>query len=500
VITATESGSASRHRVVGSLSLIVLAVLFTFSPAHGQTRAVAPNPIEGKWCGVVGFPQDREDICFEFKRNEQGEIFGSVYQPVANYYDTKLGKLKIDGDRYEISGVNLSLTMHSGELEGHYLYLQMPLSLKPADKLPVEKAVPEFPKGPGPIWQVKLGSAIYAPAVVRDGTTYVGTTGGVFHAISLKDGSFVWTFSAGRPMHGEPLATETAVFFVCDNGFLFKLDRKTGKEIWRYDLGDARVSRILPHPTVFEFDYKAPMPVLADGVVYVGSGDGSFHAVNAESGDRVWRFATPGKIRMDAVIDGPRVIFSSFDNSVYAIDRQTGHQVWKRDTRRPSDGSPALIDGKVIIGNHGSILDAINPVNGEFVWRVPFWGSAVASTAVPYGGLFYIGASDLRRVTCFDPKDGRVVWRTDVYGWEWGRPAVTGDFIYVGVGGVNPYPIRHLGSMTALDRKTGKISWRWPMPELPGVLVYGFASAPVIEGHMLVIGGVDGTLYAFPAQ
>ena len=216
-----------------------------------------------------------------------------------------------------------------------------------------------------------------------------------------------------------------------------------------------------------------------------------------------------GKVTIGQEFDG-KVILYSGDPAI----RQFAHELVSKSvqycqlttnsgiqyTFSTSDGSPALIDGKVIIGNHGSILDAINPVNGEFVWRVPFWGSAVASTAVPYGGLFYIGASDLRRVTCFDPKDGRVVWRTDVYGWEWGRPAVTGDFIYVGVGGVNPYPIRHLGSMTALDRKTGKISWRWPMPELPGVLVYGFASAPVIEGHMLVIGGVDGTLYAFPAQ
>jgi len=29
-----------------------------------------------------------------------------------------------------------------------------------------------------------------------------------------------------------------------------KLERATGKEIWRYELGDARVERVLPHPTV----------------------------------------------------------------------------------------------------------------------------------------------------------------------------------------------------------------------------------------------------------
>ena len=59
------------------------------------------------------------------------------------------------------------------------------------------------------------------------------------------------------------------------------------------------------------------------------------------------------------------------------------------------------------------------------VWRAPFWGSWVESSAVQYENLFYIGASDLRRVTCYDPTDGHVVWRTDVFGWNWGRPLVT---------------------------------------------------------------------------
>ena len=42
------------------------------------------------------------------------------------------------------------------------------------------------------------------------------------------------------------------MYFVCDNGFLFKLDRKTGKEVWRHDLGDAQVPRPLDHPILPE--------------------------------------------------------------------------------------------------------------------------------------------------------------------------------------------------------------------------------------------------------
>jgi outer membrane protein assembly factor BamB len=60
--------------------------------------------------------------------------------------------------------------------------------------------------------------------------------------------------------------------------------------------------------------------------------------------------------------------------------------------------------------------------------------------------------------------------------------------------------MRHLPAMTALDRATGRILWRWPMPVLPGVLYYGFAAPPVLAGSTVVIGGMDGTLYGFPAE
>ena len=34
----------------------------------------------------------------------------------------------------------------------------------------------------------------------------------------------------------------------------------------------------------------------------------------------------------------------------------------------------------------------------------------------------------------------------------------------------------------------------------PGVLTYGFTAPPALAGNVLVIGGMDGTLYAFPVD
>jgi outer membrane protein assembly factor BamB len=419
-------------RTILNICSAVLICTVTSTIALGQQLTTAGDPIEGKWYGTAGFPTDRVEIGFEFKRNNKHELKAYLYQPVVNFYGLEVpGVVSKAGDEYAVKEWALSLTLRDGKLEGTYFPLKGPISLERVEKLPAEVAVPALPKGPGPLWQTKLGASIYAPVAVRDGMAYVGTTGGMFYAINIKDGSFVWPFNAGRPIHGAALATDEHLYLVCDNGFLFKLERKTGKEIWRYDLGDAQVSRTLPHQVVdhsgdFDWDYTAPRPVLVNGVLFVGSGDKGLHAVNAVTGQRAWRFVTQGKIRTDAIVDGERVIFGSYDNTVYAVDRQSGKEVWKKDTRGPLTGSPVLVGDRLIVGNRNGLLAALNPATGETIWRMLFWGSAVESNAVPAGdGLFYIGSSDMRRVSLIDSKDGRVLWRTDVFGLAWPAPALT---------------------------------------------------------------------------
>jgi outer membrane protein assembly factor BamB len=267
--------------------------------------------------------------------------------------------------------------------------------------------------------------------------------------------------------------------------------------VWRYDLGDAQVARVLAHVAVFEYDYHGPRPLLADGTLYVGSGDGALHAIDDADGTRRWRYATGGKVRVSAVQSGAHVVFGSLDGTMYAVDAKSGSLAWKRDLRAPVTTAPALLGGQLVVGTRGSALYALRPETGETIWRDVFWGSWVESEAVLDGGTLYVGSSDLRRVSAIDPRDGRVAWRSDVFGCPWGRPALTARRLYVGAVGTDPYNVRHVGGVVALERASGRIAWRWPAPDMPGALQNGFAASPAIEGDTMVIGGLDGTLYAF---
>ncbi len=491
-------------------SSISLAFAVLASLCNARIQSADRDPIEGKWYGTAGFAIDRIETGFEFERNAKGELEGFVYRPVMNFYGLPLPKpMTKSGNHYECREMAIALDLVGEKLTGTIEPFGAPIELARTDHLPSEVPVPKFPTGPGPRRRTQLCAAIYAPAAVRDGIAYVGTTGGMFDAIELKSASYVWSVAAGRPIFGEALATDDAVYFVCDDGYLRRLERSTGKELWRYDLGDARIPHLLPHfvdgivphAGAFDFDERASKPVLVDGVLYVGSGDGALHAVNAKSGERVWRFETKAKIRSTAAIDNELAIVGSFDDFVYAIDRSSGKSVWSRNTYGPFTSSPVLVDGRLIVGNRDGVLAALDTSDGATLWRETMWGSSVESDAVPgEGSIFYIGSSDLRRVSSIDAKDGRVLWRTDVFGLAWPRVAVTDKWVVAAAVGYRPYQIRHLGSLSVLDRKSGAIAWRWPMPEWPGSLLDGFAASPTIANDSIVIGGLDGTLYEFPLE
>ncbi len=462
----------------------------------------AADPVEGRWLGTLGTPPSSSAIGFDIKQDDKGALAVSLYLEQMHYDSLLLGEVKVADGKYTIAAFGMELTLKGDVLSGVQGQQKNPVELRRVAELPRDPFIPAgLPTGPGPKWQRKLGGAIWARATVHDGVAYVGTGGGAMHAVRVSDGSFVWSVAAGRGIHGAACVTDDALYFACDNGYLFRLNRADGKEVWRYDLGDARVPRVLPSDNIYEYDHSGPAPVLADGVLYIGAADGGFHAVNATDGTQVWRIQADGKIRGTAALSGPNLVFATLKGPVHMVERATGKEVWKQEGKTPVTSSPVVMGDKVISGSRGSVLRALRLDTGAELWRQTYWGSWVESTPVlGDDGLGYVATSDYRRVTCFDPADGRVVWRTDFFGWCWNQPVLTARHVYVSAGGTIPYPIKHEGGLTALNRSTGKIAWRWPMPNPPSAMHWGFAAGPVLTGDTLIVGGLDGTLYAFPVE
>ncbi|MES1244044.1 MAG: PQQ-binding-like beta-propeller repeat protein [Acidobacteriota bacterium] len=392
------------------------------------------DPVEGLWLGTATTERETIEVGLEFRRDAQGTLRLLLTQPVANYFGLAAqSPVRRDGDTVVVDEMALSLRLQGDRLEGTYPGPNSKASFTRTSWLPAPAPIPGIPAGPEPVWQTRLNGQIFASPAVFDGKVYIGTTGGVFNAVDGRTGKILWAFAAGRPVLGTALVTAEAVFFTCDNGYLFRLRREDGKEVWRYDLGDSRVSRVIGHPQVFDWDWHGPKPVLA-----------------------------------------------------------------KHDTGAEVEDQPLVAGGRVFAGNRGGGLYALSLATGERLWKTFFWGSWLESTPVLADGVLYVGSSDLRRVSALAPENGRVLWRTDVYGWTFGTPLLVGDKIFAGAAGGDPYFIKHVASFSMLDRATGKLLRRFPLPEVPGAHQWGIAGSPALAGDLVVVSTIQGGLMAFP--
>lgn len=139
------------------------------------------------------------------------------------------------------------------------------------------------------LWRFKLDyiqgklNLIHATPAIADDVAYVGAENGYFYALNEKDGSLIWKQKIASGS-GELIGVSSAaavgygkVFIGAYEGKFLALDQKDGKIAWEYSFGKANADS---------------SPVLADGKVYFGVGEGGneyFYGFNADNGEVLWK-------------------------------------------------------------------------------------------------------------------------------------------------------------------------------------------------------------------
>lgn len=224
-------------------------------------------------------------------------------------------------------------------------------------------------------------------------------------------------------------------------GTVVAFDATDGTEAWTYDVGE----RGPPTGGV----------ALFDGVVYVVGGEAT-HAVDVESGDRVWENTDGGD--SDAVVYEGR-LYQLGLNEVYARDLATGAVDW--EVRRVAGTrNLAVADGTVYAvverdSRNWQIL-AIDAAGGSEQWTsdgVSLDGPRPQHVSADADAVYVTGDDGF--VWSFDAAGGSLNWTADPYtedekgSVEPEQPAV--------IGPDNVYVIGY--SLYALSRSDGSTTW-----------------------------------------
>lgn len=237
----------------------------------------------------------------------------------------------------------------------------------------------------------------------------------------------------------------------------------------------------------FDTDYnrgQQATPIVLDGIMYFTTNWSVVYAVDARSGELIWRYDPQvpkewGKMaccdavnRGVAVADG-KVVVGTLDTRLLALDQKTGELIWSTQTADIEKwpytvtGAPRIAKGLVFIGNGGAefgvrgYVSAYDLQSGGLVWRfytVPgnpdegFEQPAMAKAAETWTGEWW------------NYGGGGTVWDSIVYDDEL-------DQLYIGVGNGSPWNQRirspeggdnlYLSSIVALNPDTGAYIWHY---------------------------------------
>ncbi len=163
-------------------------------------------------------------------------------------------------------------------------------------------------------------------------------------------------------------------------------------------------------------------PVIAGDLLFFGSGDSTFYAVNKNSGALKWKFKTQGAVHSDPLVNNNFVYFGSQDGNLYSLDSQTGELIWKFQSKgeRMLDlwdyylSSPTIENGTVYWGSCDGNLYAINAVDSKLVWNYNA-GAIIHATPLVFNGKVCFGDYNGKFYT-LNAENGELVWQFKTVG------------------------------------------------------------------------------------
>jgi outer membrane protein assembly factor BamB len=392
------------------------------------------------------------------------------------------------------------------------------------------------PKLNGVKWKFQTGGEVVSSPAIVDGVVYVGSNDGKLYAIDEAKGSLKWKFATGARVSSSPAVADGVVFFGSYDGNFYAVDAATGKAKWKFrNAGERRyagthlhgalpVGEKMPDP----FDVYLSSPVVWNGAVYFGSGDGNVYALDAVSGDLKWKFQTADVVHASPAIADGRLYVGSWDSYFYALNAATGNEVWRFKTGEDPEihnqvgiqSSATVTNGTVYFGCRDSKFYALDATTGKQLWVFPNNGSWVITSPVVQDGTVYMATSDSALLHALDAKTGASI-HSMKYHWPiFGSPAVAGSTLYLA---------GQDGKLVAINLSEWKQVWEFQTEasreNLAGLskpdgapdyrkvtngnfyddLMTAFyklhgvgtiLSSPVVSGDVVYFGSVDGNVYA----
>ena len=185
-------------------------------------------------------------------------------------------------------------------------------------------------------WKFQTNDRINCSPGVAEDFTFVSGCDEQLRVIDLTNGKEVRVVPMASHLIASPAIYKDMLYVGSYAGDVAAVNWKSGKVVWRY-----RGPRELP--------YHASASVTKD-LVLLGGHDKHMHAIDRDTGESRWTFATRARIECSPAVVDDRVFFGSGDGNIYGLSLSDGSERWKFNAGNPINAGIAIGEGCMVVG------------------------------------------------------------------------------------------------------------------------------------------------------
>ena len=293
-----------------------------------------------------------------------------------------------------------------------------------------------------------------------------------------------------RRLLAQPIVAEGKVFTMDTENHVTAYETGTGKRLWR----------IIVVPEEAEEDAFGGGMAYDGGRVYVTTGAAEALALDAQTGDIIWRQSVTAPVRSGPTVSASRVFAVSVDNQLHALDARDGAKLWSNagiaEVAALLGGSSPAVEGSIVVAPYTSgELVALRIDNGRQNWTDTLTAvrraDAVSALAdirglpvIDRGRVYAISNSG--RMAAIDIRSGSRIWDIAVPSVQ--TPWIAGEFVFV---------LTTQDEIACISRRDGRIRWVMQLPSWADEKKQEgkvFWVGPVLASDRLIVAGSHGKI------
>jgi len=218
-----------------------------------------------------------------------------------------------------------------------------------------------------------------SPSLIED-NLLVPSSDGKLYAYDLEQFTKSWEFSTSNKIWTTPVSDGSIVYFGSLDQNLYALNANDGSLFWDkpFKTNAAIVSK----------------PLIVDQTIYIGSFDGVFYGVDAQTGLETSRFAdAEGWYWGGAISDGETIFVGSLNGNIYALNKVDLSLKWNLDVENSIVGSPVIVHDKLVFSSSDGRLRTVNLSDGQNMRQCKL-DIKLKSNLVSNGNMVFISGDD----------------------------------------------------------------------------------------------------------